>query len=257
MLPYKQFYSISIGPASIFVWGLFFALALLTGIYLTTWLADRKKLSKEHVYNLSFIIILGAVIGGRLGYVFTNLDQFGAFLDLFKTWQGGMSFHGGFFGGLLLSYIYMRWKKIDIWVYMDLFSPAIILGYSITRIGCYLSAAHIGAVTTVPWAIYYSGALRHPVAAYHFIAGMFIFGLLMYAEKKKKILGVHYFKGMSFALLVFIYGFLRFFIEFFREESFVYGLHLAQWVSIAMVIAGIAMLYFLNPSGIRKKKEKQ
>ncbi len=253
MLPYKQFFAIHLGFVTIYVWGLFLAIAFLAGIYLAAYFAEIKKINKEHTYNLAFLIILGAMIGGRLGYVLTNLSQFNSFLDLFRTWEGGMSFHGGFICGALFSYIYIKWKKLDLWHYFDLFAPSIALGYAITRIGCYLVADHIGKVTTAPWAIFYAGASRHPVALYHMFAGLAIFALLVHIEKKGSLSKIKYFRGMYFSLLLIIYGFIRFFIEFFREEPIFYGMHQAQYISIIMVILGSLMFYFLKPRSAAPK----
>ncbi|MDP2750461.1 MAG: prolipoprotein diacylglyceryl transferase [Nanoarchaeota archaeon] len=257
MIPYKPIHTISIGSVTIFVWGLFFALAFIFGIYIAVYFAKKRNLSAEHAYNLSFAILLGAIIGGRLGYVFAYLDRFHSFLDIFKVWEGGMTFHGGLIGGILFCWVYMNWKKISYWVYFDVFAPSVALGYAITRIGCLLIGDHLGMITQVPWAIYYGGAPRHPVAFYHMSAALLIFVLLVYVEKTKKIGKLHYFPGLSFSLLIGFYGFTRFFVEFFREESRYYGFDLAQYISILMVFIGLFMFHVSRRKHVKQHTKQK
>lgn len=237
-IPYHPIVSIPIGPFHIYVWGLFFALAFFICGELAERRVVREGVSPETFSKLVMAILLGAVVGGRLGYIFQNISAYRQPLDWFKVWEGGMSFHGGFLGGLLLGWLTLRRAKLSFFPIADTLSPYVMLGYGIVRIGCLLIADHIGKPTQVPWGIYYDGALRHPISFYHALVGYLGFWLLLRFRSAVP--------GEKFFLMIGYYGVGRFLTEFFRVEPFLAGLHLAQWVSLGLMGIGGAGIFILR-----------
>jgi len=123
----------------------------------------------------------------------------------------------------------------------DGFAFALSIGEAIGRIGCFFSGCCYGAVSSVPWAVYQAGALRHPSQLYSAAVSLSIFAVLLYAQGKVK------YEGDLFRIYLLLFGLTRFVLEFFRERSAVFlGLSLAQWISLELagsMVVALAVLY--------------
>ena len=148
---------IEIGPLAIRWYGISWLVAFFT-IYL---LAKNRLsfLSENQLSDLMFYGLLGAVIGGRVGYMlFYNIDQLGAnIFSIFYIWQGGLSFHGGLLGVLVTAVILSRRWKISFFDIMDFIAPCVPFGLGWVRIGNFLNAELLGSETSLPWGVIFPG----------------------------------------------------------------------------------------------------
>jgi phosphatidylglycerol:prolipoprotein diacylglycerol transferase len=202
--------------------------------------------------------MLGVIIGGRFGYaLFYNFDYYVQHpLEIILPFDfshgvkfvgiSGMSYHGGLIGVVIAFILFCRKRKFNFWHFGDLFGPAIPLGYTFGRIGNFINGELWGRVTTVPWGMYFpldsTNSLRHPSQLYEALfEGIFLF-ILLWLISKKKI-----FDGFLVGFYIFGYGFVRFFIEFFREPDSQLGLVLGfmsmgQVLCLLMMAAGVSIL---------------
>ena len=246
MIPYYTVSEFNIGFLTLHVWGMFAALGFLAGILFAGRLALKSRLDPQVIYDFSPWLIIGSIIGARIVFLLENPSSVHSLIDLVSVWNGGMAFHGGFAGGFVAVFIYARKNKIKLWEYADVLAPAIALGHAIGRIGCYVTGLHIGKETSVPWAVYYDGALRHPTPAYEFIGLFAIFFFLLWIREKKI---AHSFHGFLFFLYIALYSALRFFVEYFRTDPTFFGLTIAQYIVIALFLFSSVIIW----SGINRK----
>ena len=242
------------GPLNIHWYGIMYAVAF----GLAYWLASRAAAkpgsgwTKEQVSDLLFYGFLGVIVGGRFGYVFFyNFEQLLAEpLYLFKTWEGGMSFHGGLLGVLLaMAWFARRYHKSYLEL-GDFVAPLIPLGLAAGRLGNFINAELWGRTTDVPWAMVFpnSGAMpRHPSQLYHVaLEGILLFIIIMLVRRLKPATGT---LGGVFLLG---YGVFRFFVEFFREPDAHLrhladaGLTMGQWLCLPMIAAGLGLIIYVN-----------
>ena len=128
----------------IYSYGVMLGLSLVVGWYLTLTLAERDGLPKETMANCYVITALSAVAGSRLLYVVTNLDEFHSFADLFAFRRGGLAVYGGFLGGYVAAWAYLKANDIRLMPWADVAVPSLASGLWITRIGCYLFGCDFG-----------------------------------------------------------------------------------------------------------------
>ncbi|SNY55848.1 phosphatidylglycerol:prolipoprotein diacylglycerol transferase [Arsukibacterium tuosuense] len=241
------------GPLNIHWYGVMYAVAF----GLAYWLANRAAAkpgsgwTKEQVSDLLFFGFLGVIVGGRLGYVFFyNFGQLLAEpLYLFKTWEGGMSFHGGLLGVLLaMAWFARRYHKSYLQL-GDFVAPLIPLGLAAGRLGNFINGELWGRTTDVPWAVMFpnAGSLpRHPSQLYHvLLEGILLFIIIMLVRRLKPATGT---VGGVFLLG---YGVFRFFVEFFRQPDahlgvLSAGMTMGQWLCLPMIAAGLGLIIYVN-----------
>ena len=222
--------------------------------------------SKDMLENLFVWLILGLMVGARLGYVlFYNLDYYSSHLSeiilpftfengFHFTGLAGMSYHGGLIG-VILSGALFCWKyRIDFWELGDFLAPSIPLGYTFGRIGNFINGELYGRATDAAWGMYFpqdmSGLLRHPSQLYEaFFEGIFLFILLW------GIRGIRPFSGVFVSLYLIGYGTVRFFIEFVREPDSQIGLlsgyvTMGQTLCLFMILAGVILFIVRRKSPI-------
>ncbi|MBU4283491.1 MAG: prolipoprotein diacylglyceryl transferase [Nanoarchaeota archaeon] len=240
MLPYAPHpVLLDLGFLKIYSWGFMVAIAFIAATILAAKEAKRKKIDHEKIYSLVTYIIIGAIIGSRVGYLLFNPSNLTNFLDIFRFWEGGLSFHGGFIGGILFGLFYVKKNKLNFWKIADVIAPSIPLAHAIGRIGCFLRGCCYGIETTLPWGIKYLGEVRHPTQIYSSIALFLIFIFLSKQKYKKG------FNGALFLTYIMVYSTFRFLIEFIRvEQKVLFGLTGAQLVSIVLFV--IAIFIFLR-----------
>ena len=242
--------AIHIGPLAIKWYGLMYLLGFTIGFYLGRWRIQHGRsgrITAALLDDVLFYVVLGIILGGRLGYVlFYKADFYFAHpLDIVKVWQGGMSFHGGFVGVMTAMWAVAR-KHGVAWIeIMDFIAPLVPPGLACGRIGNFINGELWGRVTNVPWGMVFPAAgplPRHPSELYEFaLEGCLLFTVLwIYSSRPRPPWAV------SAAFLI-GYGAMRFTVEFFREPDdylglLAFGLSMGQWLSLPMVIGGIAML---------------
>jgi phosphatidylglycerol:prolipoprotein diacylglycerol transferase len=223
---------------------------------------DRFEITTDQIKDLSTYMILGLVIGARLGYVlFYNLSYylkhpleiilpFSFSNGVTFTGISGMSYHGGLIGIILVSWLYIRKAKLDWWSVVDLYLPAIPLGYTFGRLGNFINGELFGRVTTSSIGMYFplakAGELRHPSQLYEaFFEGIFLFAVLWSIRKIKMP------KGAMLAFYLIGYGTVRFIIEYFRQPDDHLGFVLlsfsmGQILCALMIAAGMALYLYLQ-----------
>lgn len=249
MYPHINPVALSLGPVQIYWYGLMYLIGFALAWCLGMWRAKRTPgWQTQEINDLIFYCMLGVVIGGRLGYIL--FYQFTAFLQdplmLFRLWQGGMSFHGGFLG-VLCAFQYFAWKtKRSFFSVADFTAPLVPLALGAGRIGNFINGELWGRVTTMPWGMVFpeAGALpRHPSQLYQFFTeGVILFIIVWwYSAKPRPRMAVS-------GLFALSYGVLRFCTEFFREPDahlgFILTFTMGQWLSLPMIIAGGVAMYY-------------
>ncbi|PIQ75251.1 MAG: hypothetical protein COV84_02315 [Candidatus Portnoybacteria bacterium CG11_big_fil_rev_8_21_14_0_20_40_15] len=271
MIPYFSIEFFKIGPLAFYIWGFFLALAFLVGLILSIRAAKRLNIEPQKIIWLIILVYLGAIIGGRLFFILqTPLDFLREPSMIFHVSGGGMMFYGGFSGGLLAGWLYLK-KWENCWVLISTLTLIIPLALAIGRLGCFLSNDHLGAVTSLPWAIRWpDGALRHPVALYLILFDLALAGFLWWVSRRhsekrsdeesctparqslgdggnvgnavphaREILRFAQDDKNSFLLFLTLYSAGRFLLDFTRDisaDSHYFGLSTSQWISIILLI---------------------
>jgi len=206
--------------------------------------------------DLITAIILGIIIGGRLGYVlFYDLEyNLANPLNIIRTWEGGMSFHGGLLGVIIASFIYCHIHKLKYFRVMDLLACATPIGLFLGRIANFINAELCGRVTNSSWGVIFPGQTlpRHASQLYEsFTEGLLLFIILFLLFTRTKI---QIYCGMLSGLFLLFYALFRGLIENYREPDnhigFVIGHYtMGQLLSLPMIILGIAIIIysFRNP----------
>lgn len=213
------------------------ALAFLWAYKMT----KQRGFSVDDLINLFLWAIPCGIIGARLYYVIFQWPYYAEHLsDIFRTWKGGMAIHGGVIAGVLVVFLYSRYKKQSFRQWGDILSPGVILAQGIGRWGNFFNQEAYGYVTDVPWAMYIDGAYRHPTFLYESIwdiAGFAILAVLCWKGKGKK--------GDILAGYFIWYSVGRFFIEQLRTDSLMLGpLRVAVLVSAVGVLLGLVLLWY-------------
>ena len=224
----------NIGFLEIRYYGLVYAL----GILLTYFYLKRKKILDENELD-KFMLYLtaGMFIGARLFGIISQ-DFFILLkdpLEFFRIWNGGMSFFGGFFGGLIGSYIVLREKIFHVADHVVLpVSFALIFG----RLANFVNQELVGTLTDVSWCFNFSTAVgcRHPYQLYAAFGQIVLFLFLFFLSKR------HYRRGKAFWSFVLGYGVMRLATDFFRENPKLLWLTGWQWLSVPFIIVGIFYL---------------
>jgi len=163
---------------SIPAYGVMMVTGFICALFLSRYLCRRLGENPEHIANFAVYALLAGVIGARLFYVLHNLSYYKQYpREIIAVWSGGLEFYGGFIGASLVMIIYFRRKKLSILKFLDILAPALMIGLSFGRIGCFLNGCCFGAPTSLPWAIKFpplvhthrtpdSGCQRSPIPQY-------------------------------------------------------------------------------------------
>ena len=238
-----------------------YSLAYIVGILLGWYLAKKVFIYnniKDRFDDYVTYVIIGLIIGGRLGYVlFYNLDHYlNNFLDIFKIWQGGMSFHGGLIGIIISSILFSKKNNENVFEYLDIVALISPIGIFFGRIANFINSELYGLETSVPWAVKFiqiDNLYRHPSQLYEAaFEGIILFLILVYFWFKDflKI------PGKLSALFLIFYSVFRFIIEYFRlpDEQLGYlilNLTMGQLLSFLFFITGLSLYYFKDDTDKR------
>ena len=242
-----------------------YSLSYIFGILLGWWYGKKiiKNISshQEQEFNLKKFddlityLILSIIIGGRLGYIFFyNLEYYVSNpMNIFKIWEGGMSFHGALLGIVLGTYLFSKKNNLKTFFVLDIISCVSPIGIFLGRIANFINGELVGKVTTVPWSVIFPSLdllPRHPAQLYEaFLEGVILFIILNYVIHKKR-----YQAGLCSSLFLIFYGALRVVAEFFREPDAQVGylfniMSMGTALSILMIFFG-----FLIFNSIKKMK---
>jgi phosphatidylglycerol:prolipoprotein diacylglycerol transferase len=273
--------ALHLGPLAVRWYGLMYLLAFIQCIVIgrfrlrLPYVAAQGWTTKD-IDDILFYGVLGTILGGRLGYVVFYKSGFYLAhpLDIFKVWEGGMSFHGGMIG-VILAMILFAWQRKRTWLQVtDFVAPLVPLGLAAGRFGNFINGELWGRVTNpdAPWAMLFQNASaddaiwlqkhpqqdaqwhlreifdryqmlpRHPSQLYEIaLEGFALFIVMWLMSRKQRPVG-----GISAVFLI-GYGVARFTVEFAREPDDYLGLlamnlSMGQWLSLPMIIGGIGLL---------------
>lgn len=242
--------ALSLGPLKIHWYGLMY----LLGFGAAWWLGRTRATTPdsgwtaEQVSDMIFYGALGAVLGGRLGYILfydlpTYLDNP---LKMLKIWEGGMSFHGGMVGVLVAMWLFGRKTNKSFFQVTDFLAPLVPIGLGAGRVGNFINGELWGKVSDVSWAMVFphgGGLPRHPSQLYQaLLEGLVLFLIIwLYSRKPRPTMAVS-------GLFLLFYGLFRFGVEFVREPDQQLGylafgwLTMGQVLSAPMIVGGMGLL---------------
>ena len=230
-----------------------YSLAYIFG-FLIGWFYIKNFLIKDLrektlVDDFITYLILGVIIGGRLGYVvFYNFFYYLSHpLEIFFIWQGGMSFHGGLIGVIWATYLFCKRNKIQIFATLDVIACVAPIGLFFGRIANFINGELYGKITSIYWGVIFpkiDGFTRHPSQLYEAI----LEGLLLFIILNKIIMKKNYVVGTCSYMFLILYGSFRIFAEIFREPDLQIGylfdiLSMGSFLSILMIVIGIILSY--------------
>lgn len=230
-----------LGPFEIRYYGIIYAFALVIGYFIASHFLIKKKILNEKEFDELFLyIVIAIVVGSRIGSVLSDLSYYAANpLEIFAVWHGGLAFHGSLVAVILVGYWYCRKNKKDFFAIADIIVMPIALGLAFGRIGNFLNGEFYGKITNLPWGVKFPNVegYRHPVQLYESLKNFFIFGVLWFMKDKNLP------KGFMFWSFIFLYGVIRFFLEFYKDlQEFFLGLTWGQFWCIPMILIGGFML---------------
>lgn len=245
-----------------------YSLAYLAGIMIGYWYLLKlieqpgAPMARRHADDMIFYATLGIIIGGRLAYVlFYQPGILEHPMDIFKLWNGGMSFHGGVIG-VTCGILYLSWKENLNWLRVhDFVACCVPFGLFFGRLANFVNGELWGKATDVPWAVVFptGGPIaRHPSQIYEAgLEGIVLFAILWFAFWRTK---ARYEPGKLVGLFLLGYGVARFGVEFYRESDAQLmdfaqrtGLHMGQWLTVPMILGGLYLI--LTAKGRRVRVE--
>ena len=227
-----------------------YSLAYIIGILLGWILSKRFFISnvelKEKFDDFLTFVILGIIIGGRLGYVILYNPNYylDNLIDIFKIWEGGMSFHGGLIGVVLASIYFAKKNNQNFFIYLDVVSIVAPIGIFFGRIANFINSELYGTETNLPWAVQFikiDNLYRHPTQLYEAIfEGLILFLILIYLRNK----GFMKIAGLMSGIFLICYSIFRFMIEFLRVPDeqigyLLFNLTMGQIISCIFFLIGI------------------
>ena len=246
-----------LGPLTIRWYGLLIAIAVLLGLTLSQYLAQKRGINPERVGDLAIWLVIAAIPCARLYYV---LFEWQAYVDrpadIIAVWKGGIAIHGAILGGSLAAFIFARLTRIPFWQLADVVAPSLILGQAIGRWGNFFNSEAFGRPTNLPWKLYIPPSQRplayqnaeyfHPTFLYESVWNLAVFALILMLF----FWGVRHpnrLKTGSITMVYLIsYSLGRIWIEGLRTDSLMLGpLRIAQVVSLVGIGIGVIGLIWL------------
>jgi phosphatidylglycerol:prolipoprotein diacylglycerol transferase len=244
-------------------YGLMIAIGILVGLFLAWRQAAREGIDPNKIIDITFYLLVSALIGSRLLFVLMNFQEYAADpIKIFKIWEGGLVFYGGLIPAVAVGIWYIKRLGLPLWQVTDIFAPSVAIGHAFGRIGCFLAGCCYGKPSTLPWAVTFTdprslaplGIPLHPTQLYSSLGLFAIFAVLIWLRKRKA------FQGEIFWSYALMYSVFRFFIEFLRGDprGSVLGGLLSTTQAIGIPVAGISvvMLLYLGKRGLKGKRGK-
>ena len=235
-----------------------YSLAYILGVLIGWWIAKKIILFKvknriivfdvKKFDDLISYIIISIILGGRLGYIvfYNSSYYFNNPLDIFKVWQGGMSFHGALIGVILGTYLFAKKIKINFFFFLDIIASVAPIGIFFGRIANFINGELYGNPSNVFWSVIFpkvDNISRHPSQLYEaFLEGIILLIILISVVYNKKTK-----TGVVSALFMIFYGFFRIIVEQFREPDIQVGylfdlFTMGSVLSFSMILIGLFIL---------------
>jgi phosphatidylglycerol---prolipoprotein diacylglyceryl transferase len=255
---------LKIGPIAIYTYGFFVALGFVAGLSIAKMEAIRLERDPGPVTDLCFYILLSAMVGARLFYMAVNPGMFlDNPLEIFKIWNGGLVFYGGFIASVIVAIVYLKKRRLPLWETADVLAPGLAAGHVLGRMGCFFAGCCYGKTCDLPWAVTFSHPLSlaplgiplHPSQLYEVLNNLVIFSVLWWFRRRKT------FDGQVFWVYLLLYGITRAVLEIFRGDPrgvFLNDhLSVSQIIGIALALIAMAMLKYRpgrRKTGNRRRK---
>ncbi len=260
-IPYTTFPEV--GPIQTF--GLMVALGVVAGIWFAASWGEQYGMTRDETYSLGTRMVLAGVVGARITWVLTHLDQIDSPLDVIAVWEGGLQFAGGFLAAIAVGLpTFLKWNRLQRWQLLDGFAVATVLGAAFGRVGCTAVGEHFGRQSDFFLAVQYTGgdvregtlgldegATRvvegvtfHNTSIYEGVWLFLLFGVLWWVLRKVKPA-----PGTVGALFLIGYGVARFFFDTLRvNDERVAGMTGAQWMCLGMFPIAAYLLIKVRPA---------
>jgi len=244
-----------IGPVTIATYGLFVSLGVIAGYLFSLKESFSYSIPRDKISDLLFISLASGFITARIFYILINWDYFIQAPMALIFSRSGFVFYGGLIGGGLAGWIFVRRNKLPCLIVLDLIAPAVALGHSLGRLGCFSYGCCYGKPTTSFIGMLFPAGspagIGEPVIPTQLISSFFllvIFFLLLCVRDRRK------FKGQVFFSYLFLYGIFRFIIEFYRGDPRGYWgvFSVSQWISLLLVISS-AVFFIKKFMEVRKR----
>jgi phosphatidylglycerol---prolipoprotein diacylglyceryl transferase len=256
-IPYETYPEISLGPLTLRTFGLFVAIGVLVGAWFAARYAEEHGIPRERTYGLATRMVIGGVIGSRITWVLSHLDQIDSPVDVIAVWEGGLQFSGGFLFAVIVGYpFYRKWSRPIRWKSLDGYAYGLTIGLAIGRIACYSVGEHFGGRSSFALATRYEGgAVRegqlgdvalvegmsfHNTALYELLYLMVLFVFftwLLYVRRHRPP------TGTVIGIFCAYYGVGRFLSDALRvNDERVLGLTGAQWMCLGLLVAAAWIL---------------
>lgn len=241
--------AITVGPISVYWYGIVLALAMSGALLLAIRLAKAYKVSSETIIDLAIWLIIGGLIGARLYEIGLNFSYYiNSPLEILQIWNGGLAIHGGLIGGCLALFIFAKKRSLDFWKLASLLTPAVAVGQAIGRWGNWFNQELFGLPTSKPWGIpiefihrpetHQSYLYFHPTFLYESIGSLVICLLLLFLLRNRVrsqiVVGGY----------LILYGILRFCLELIKIDPapLIHGVRWPEIMSLILVIIGVSII---------------
>lgn len=240
--------AIQIGPLAIHWYGISYVISIIIGWAIAKkitqnqkiWGNSKSPISNQNIDDSITWIIVGIIIGGRLGYVmFYDLQYYITQpTKIIAVWDGGMSFHGGVIGTLIAIVAFARKRKIPVMSMFDIVTLCSCVGLFAVRLANFVNAELWGKTTNLPWGIVFPNAgeiPRHPSQIYEaMLEGAMMFAILLWLVVKKNKLQN---RGFIAGMWLIIYAITRIIIETVREPDAHIGYIFANFITMGMILS--------------------
>lgn len=248
-IPYTTFPEIDLGFVSIRTFGLMVALGVMVGTVIASRLGERWGIPADDTIGLATRLVVAGVIGARITWVLTHLDQIDSPVDVVAVWEGGLQFSGGFLAAIVVGLpTFRKWSRGTRWRMLDGLALGLAVGLAFGRIGCYAVGEHLGGPTGFFLGTRYDGGdtregppaigtVIHNTSLYEFLFLLVIAALLWWLLRRKAV------AGSMIGWFCVMYAVGRFSTDFVRTyDDTVLGLTGAQWMCVALFPAGLIIL---------------
>lgn len=242
---------INFGPIAIRTYGVFLAIAFISGLFLLKKKTRSLKISDDLVDNLFLWILISALVGSRLLYVLSEWKFYrNHLIDVFRLWEGGFHFFGGLLGACAaVVFFASRHPDVPLLKFADAASSPLAFGLFIGKVGCFFAGCCYGKECSMPWAVTFThpeslairGVALHPSQLYESATYLMLFAVCQLLYRVKS------YDGELFWFFVFLMSFARFHLEFLRwDVKVLFGLTLAGAISILLAAVSLLIMCALS-----------
>lgn len=232
----------SIGSLDIYWYGILMACTFVSAYFIARYFARLHGVNAELIENLFFISAVSGLIGSRLGAVIPYWSYFLQNpLEIFS--RAGMASHGAIIAIMVVGYFYVHKHRLDYWQIADFAAPILPVGHIFIRLGNFLSGELYGPPTDLPWAVEFPDSLVpvHPSQLYEILASVIILPFAWRWAKKPR------YPGYAFLRTLFVHSVVRFFLDFIRQHSELYGpFVLSQIIALGICVVTLPAILILD-----------